>query len=167
MKVKHHCFSDSDESSLIQRFKHHILSLQITGEENPKERSVMMMRGDLFVYVFKVFTHIQRLKFFPDPPKLYAHAYFNDRPSISSSTLVELHINTFFFDHCLYLLDGGFDQLHTLIVNVIHFRSHEDIIHSTVSYVCASNHHRYPKIRLFLESDHQFERIFIDMLEWK
>jgi hypothetical protein len=43
---------------------------------------------------------------------------FATQPSMFSSTLVELHISTYTFEDCLYLLDGQFNQLRILVVDV-------------------------------------------------
>ena len=59
--------------------------------------------------------------------------FFADQPTMLSSTLVELHINTYFFEHCLYLLDGRFDQLRTFIVNTVHIWSPQWTLINTVS----------------------------------
>ena len=93
----------------------------------------MKMRGNLFTHIFKIFTHVQRLQFYPHAPDIYSHVYFADQPSMFSSTLVELHINTYFFEHCLYLLDGRFDQLRTFVSKIVHICSLQWPRISTVS----------------------------------
>ncbi len=45
------------------------------------------------------------------------------RKQIFSQTLLELHINVQNFDDCIYLLDGRFNKLHTIYINI-------SIIHS-------------------------------------
>ena len=52
---------------------------------------------------------------------------FNEQPSLFSSTLLELHINVYLFDDCLYLLDGRLNQLHTLFVNVYDISSGQSV----------------------------------------
>ncbi|CAF1626231.1 unnamed protein product, partial [Rotaria sordida] len=42
---------------------------------------------------------------------------------VTLSVTVELHINVYLFDDCLYLLDGRLNQLHTLFVHVFHIFS--------------------------------------------
>ena len=84
----------------------------------------MVARGNLFTWIFKIFSKLEHLKFFhPDSPFITPSVFFADQPSVFSSTLVELHINTYFFEHCLYLLDGQFDHLRTFIVNIVHIWS--------------------------------------------
>jgi hypothetical protein len=39
-------------------------------------------------------------------------------PAVFSSILLELHLNVVDFTDCLYLLDGRFNQLHTLYVHI-------------------------------------------------
>jgi len=45
------------------------------------------------------------------------------KTSCTSSTLIELKINVASFNDCLYLLDGNFDYLSKLIINVKQMRS--------------------------------------------
>ena len=80
----------------------------------------MEMRGNLLHDIFKIFTHIQCLQFYPYVPNTCSYVFFADRPSMFSSTLVELHINIYSFEHCLYLLDGRFNQLRILVVDTVH-----------------------------------------------
>ncbi|UJR34349.1 hypothetical protein I4U23_021753 [Adineta vaga] len=48
-------------------------------------------------------------------------------PFMSSSTLVELHVKVDFFDDCLSLLDGRFDQLRTFYVDVQYTVPHPNV----------------------------------------
>lgn len=50
--------------------------------------------------------------------KCWAILFHLPTPSYMSSTLVKLKINVTSFFDCLYLLDGHFDSLSTLIINV-------------------------------------------------
>jgi hypothetical protein len=124
VKGEQQCSSDLDESSLIQRLKDQILTVSINGEGSSINQPVMKTRGNLFTHIFKIFTHIQRLQFYPHAPHYTcSYVFFADQPSMFSSTLVELHINTYFFEHCLYLLDGRFDQLRIFVVDIVHIWS--------------------------------------------
>ena len=109
--------SDLDESFLPQRLKDRILTLSVNGKTGDFFESVMEMRGDLLQYIFRMFTHIQCLKFYPHVLRRCPYVVFATQPSMFSSTLVELHINVFSFEDCLYLLDGRFNQLRILIVD--------------------------------------------------
>ena len=116
------CF-DLDESSLVQQLKDRILTVSVNGNESELYRSTMVMRANLFNHIFKIFTHIQRLQFFPYVPYTRSQVSFADQPPMFSSTLVELHINIHYFAHCLYLFDGRFSQLRILVVNTADVRS--------------------------------------------
>ena len=49
------------------------------------------------------------------------------RERISSSNLLELNGNLKIFNHCLYLLDARFNELHTLYVKISSIRSDQTI----------------------------------------
>ncbi len=53
----------------------------------------------------------------------YQRLSFNEFPTVASSTLLELHVCLRYFDDCLYLLDGRFNQLHTFCVDLKHIVS--------------------------------------------
>lgn len=122
-RLNRSCLIHLDESNLIQRFKDHILTVSINGRRCVIDQSVMTMRGNLFTLILKIFPRVQCLKFYAHVRNTCSFVFFADQPSIFSSTLVELHINTYFFEHCLYLLDGRFDRLRTLIVDTVHIWS--------------------------------------------
>ena len=125
--------SDLDESFLIHRFKDRILTISVNGKESDFHGSVMKMRGNLLHSIFKIFTHIQCLRFYPYVPDTCSYVIFADQPSMFSSTLVELHINIYSFEHCFDLLDGRFNQLRILVVNTAHIWSVQSTEIDTVS----------------------------------
>ncbi len=59
--------------------------------------------------------------------------YNLSKTSYTSSTLTELKINVAIFDDCLYLLDGSFDNLSKLIINVKNLMYIESNINNWVS----------------------------------
>ena len=117
MKGQQRFSSDLDELFLPQRLTDQILTLSVNGKESGDKNSVMKMRGDLLQYIFQMFTHIRCLKFYPYVPRTCPFVAFATQPSMFSSTLVELHISTYTFEDCLYLLDGQFNQLRILVVD--------------------------------------------------
>lgn len=143
-----------DEQSLVDRVTDRILTLVVTGE---KERYVdhppMQMRANLFNYLFKIFIHIQRLKFYQNSLDSTTCVYFTDQASMFSSTLVELHINLYRFKDFLHLLNGRFDHLRKLIVLVFNLWRIEPIPIDTVSQE-RSNNHRSTSDFIFVEADH-------------
>ncbi|CAF4160796.1 unnamed protein product, partial [Rotaria sordida] len=64
------------------------------------------------------YPNLRQLDIFINDQKCFL--YLNEPCSSFSSTLVELYIDVYLFDDCLYLLDGRFDQLRKLFVNVCH-----------------------------------------------
>ncbi|CAF3352350.1 unnamed protein product [Rotaria sp. Silwood2] len=64
--------------------------------------------------------------------------------SCMSSTLTKLKIDVNTFDDCLYLLDGRFEYLSTLIVDIVKISISRSKIDNTVSIVgrCISGKHR-------------------------
>lgn len=110
-----------DESFLTDRFKNRTLVLSVTGIENNDDMDVrrsMKIRANLFTQIFKIFPHIQQLKFYESLPLSANFVYFTRRPSIFSSKLVELHVDLYSFQDLLYLIDGRFDHLQRLIVKL-------------------------------------------------
>ena len=122
-----------DEVSLAAWSKHRILRLSIIGQPANNDRCVFKMRANLLHYLFKIFTHVQHLKFYQYSPHAYTSTHFSDQPSIFSSHLVELHINMYCFKDFLYLLDGRFDHLRTLVVQVFNMWHFQPIEINTVS----------------------------------
>ncbi|CAF3386843.1 unnamed protein product [Rotaria sp. Silwood1] len=78
-----------------------------------------------------MFTNLQYLKF-GQSSNLYPQLSFDiPSPSVISSTLLELHVTVKDFIDCLYLLDGCFNQLHTLHVNFFFICSSQLTINNT------------------------------------
>jgi len=61
-------------------------------------------------------------------------SFDHQSPTFFSSTLVELHINVYRFNDCLYLLAGRLPQLHTLFVKVFHIISFHSSMTKKVNY---------------------------------
>ena len=56
-----------DESSFIDRFKDRTLIISVTGKENNDDEDygrLMEIRANLFNHIFKLFRHLQQLKFY-------------------------------------------------------------------------------------------------------
>jgi hypothetical protein len=73
----------------------------------------------LYLHVFLIRT-FANLRYLNMGPNLFWFQYlsFETSPTINSSTLLELHVSLTSFWDCLYLLDGRFNQLRTLHVNL-------------------------------------------------
>ena len=65
-----------------------------------------------------MFTNLQYLSFGPSSKWYQRVSFYMLFPTVTSSNLLELHILLDDFKDLLYLLDGRFNQLHTLNVNI-------------------------------------------------
>ena len=68
-----------------------------------------------------MFTNLQYLSFGPSSTWYQRFSFYMPfptvvAPTVTSSNLLELHISVNYFTDLLYLLDGRFNQLHTLNV---------------------------------------------------
>ena len=61
-----------------------------------------------------MFTNLQSLSFGPSSNCYQRFSFDMPFPTVTSSNLLELHILVHDFKDLLYLLDGRFNQLHTL-----------------------------------------------------
>ncbi len=132
-----------DKSSLVRIFQNQILTLSVTGKEGNHDEFIMNMRANLFTYILTMFTNLLHLKFYQNLNNPTGFVLFNDQCSMFSSTLLELHINVYYFDDCLYLLDGRFNQLRILFVNVFHIFPLRPTISNKVSYISKKNNDSY------------------------
>jgi hypothetical protein len=80
-------------------------------------------------HIFTVFTRLIALELYESSYKNHVRLNFGDLslPNFRSSTLLKLNIKVHCFDDFLYLLDGRFNQLHTLYVDLVHIRRPEEI----------------------------------------
>ncbi len=84
----------------------------------------------IFIRICLMFTNLQYLDLGPYLDlSWYQELSLGASPAtIFSSTLLELHINVVDFTDCLYLLDGRFNQLHTLDFHITYIdESHRTI----------------------------------------
>ncbi|CAM4904474.1 unnamed protein product [Rotaria socialis] len=109
-------FHLTDKSSLYHIFQNQIVTLSLTTKKDIHDAITMNERANLFSYILIIFTNILHLKFYESSSSIL----FKEPCSSFSSTLVELYIDVYLFDDCLYLLDGRLDQLRILFINVCH-----------------------------------------------
>ncbi|CAF4097701.1 unnamed protein product, partial [Rotaria sordida] len=115
----------TEKSRLLHIFQKQIVTLCVSGRRVLSDRySEMYTLANIFSNILLNFTNLLHLKFYSlcDYNGAYL-SFVNQSPMFFSSTLVELHINVYYFDDCLYLLDGRLHQLHTLFVRVFHILS--------------------------------------------
>jgi hypothetical protein len=82
---------------------------------------------NIYHYIFTVFTSLIRLSLWESSYENRVPLALTDTdlplPDFRSSTLRNLNIRVQCFDCCLFLLDGRFNQLHTLYIDLVHIRS--------------------------------------------
>ncbi len=71
---------------------------------------------NIFIRIFTTCTNLRYLNF--DPRLYYERLLDSTCPKFFCSILEELHVNLDDYDTCLYLLDGRFNELETLYVNI-------------------------------------------------
>lgn len=107
-----------DESSLTSIDKNKILELVIKHTTYGKVSSTKNMNTRILAHIFTTFSNLQYLNFCESSMWNQRLSFINPYPGINSSTLLELHIRLMSFSGCLYILDGRFNKLHTLHVDV-------------------------------------------------
>ncbi|CAF3743704.1 unnamed protein product [Rotaria socialis] len=110
----------NNESPLAHIFQNQIKTLSISGRKSIHDVYPINMRGKLFSHIFIMFTNLLYLKFYQSNIGTTYISFNHQCPEFLSSTLVELHINVYYFDDCLYLLDGRLHQLRSLSIKAFH-----------------------------------------------
>ncbi|CAF3082595.1 unnamed protein product [Rotaria sp. Silwood2] len=107
-------------------FKNQITILFITIDNN-KETTLTVV--NICDYILTVFTSLIYLSLYESSYKNRLRLLFDDPPppTFHSSTLQKLNIKIQCFDDCLYLLDGRFNQLNTLYVDLLSIQCPEEI----------------------------------------
>jgi hypothetical protein len=107
-----------DESSLVSINKNQILALVIERNTYGETISTNKVNATILTQIFTTFSNLQYLNICPS-------SFWNNRLSflyppanINSSTLLELHVRLYQFSDCLYILDGRFNALHTLHIDI-------------------------------------------------
>ena len=103
-------------------FKEQILHLVVAVIDNRSRRSLTDVVINVCMRIFNLFTSITHIDFVVKNDYRYPPFSFYDLPSTgcSSSTIVHLSIRLVSLEHCLCLLDGCLNQLHTFIVEIYH-----------------------------------------------
>ncbi|CAF1435759.1 unnamed protein product [Rotaria sordida] len=108
----------SDETLLFHKFKSKILSLVIQTIQNGHLSIKENVNTFIFTHIFTMFTNLQYLNFASSFMSYRRLSFDLSPPSVFSSNLLELHVDLDQFADCLYLLDGRFNQLRKLYVNI-------------------------------------------------
>ncbi|CAF2601687.1 unnamed protein product [Rotaria sp. Silwood2] len=120
----------TDETLSSGIFKNQIRTLFITIDNNDDSYEGMFLWSTRIVnYILNACTSIIYLTLYESLYKNRVRLLFDDEflPTFRSSTLLKLNIRVQCFDDCLYLLDGRFNQLHTLCVDLVHINHPEEI----------------------------------------
>ncbi|CAF2739142.1 unnamed protein product [Rotaria sp. Silwood2] len=121
-------FTDEILSSGI--FKNQITTLFITIDKNNEFYEEMILSAtNICNHILTVFTSLIYLTLYESSYKKRVPLLFDDAflPTFRSSTLLKLKIRVQCFDDCLYLLDGRFNQLHTLCIDLVHIHQPDQI----------------------------------------
>ncbi|CAF5201183.1 unnamed protein product, partial [Rotaria magnacalcarata] len=76
------------------------------------------MNATILAHIFTTLSNLQCLSFCPSSTWNNLLSFVNSSPGINSSTLLELDVHLVCFSDCLYILDGGFSNLHTLHIDI-------------------------------------------------
>ena len=119
---------------MIHTLKNQILSLVIDISTNAPENFMSPDNETIFTLILSIFTNLQYLNFCPSSIQNQGLFFNNPYPGINSSTLLELHIRLKSFSDCLYILDGRFNNLHTLHVDIDHIFPSDSRNNNQVNY---------------------------------
>ncbi|CAF3253229.1 unnamed protein product [Rotaria socialis] len=108
----------TDETSLICTLKNQILELVIDISTNKIQSLPVDDNTIIFIHIFTTFTNLQYLNFGPSLLYHQRLSFFTSPLTVISTNLLKLHVYLENFNDCLYLLDGRFNQLHTLSANI-------------------------------------------------
>ncbi|CAF4194721.1 unnamed protein product [Rotaria sordida] len=107
-----------------------------------------------------MFSNLQYLNFCPSSIWYQPLLFENPFPTMTSSTLLELHISLASFTDCLYILDGRFNKLHTLYVDIASISS---------SQLTNNNQEKLSNLRCFSlcceMSTHAFDKLIVLFLQ--
>ncbi|CAF2141767.1 unnamed protein product [Rotaria magnacalcarata] len=119
----------TNETLLCGILKNQITTLIITIGREESYSEMLLSMLNICNDIFTVFTHLIHLKFYESSYKNRIRLFFDDPPlsTFRSATLLKLNIRLQCFDDCLYLLDGRFNQLQILYVDLIHIRPPHEI----------------------------------------
>ncbi|CAF4181612.1 unnamed protein product, partial [Rotaria magnacalcarata] len=108
----------NDGSSSTSIDKSQILALVIGCSTYGKIISTNNMNATILAHIFTTLSNLQCLSFCPSSTWNNLLSFVNSSPGINSSTLLELDVHLVCFSDCLYILDGGFSNLHTLHIDI-------------------------------------------------
>jgi len=147
-----------DGSPFTRAFKNQIASLVISINTNGNPCSVS---ARIFTRIINTFIYLRFLNFCPFSSWSQELSFGDLSPTFSSSTLLELHVCLKYFTDCLYLLDGRFNQLRILHVNI-------NFISSKLTFNNQVNSFDLNQLRLVhVTLSHRYVFALIITLKWK
>ena len=124
-----------ERTSLSQINKNQISSLVILISDCERRRLTEYPITTVCAHVFTVFKNLRNLNISSSHLLDFPRLSFTDKlPTFYSSTLIELQINVYNLEHCFYILDGRFDQLRYLYVNICYIVPSAVMTNNTVGY---------------------------------
>ncbi|CAF1372803.1 unnamed protein product [Rotaria magnacalcarata] len=120
----------TDDITFTCIVKNQISSLIIDISQDKKQILTTNMNKIIFTRIFTMFTNLQYLDFGPSSIWYQRISFDMPFPTITCLNLLELHICVNYFSDLLYLLDGRFNKLHTLHVNIYHIKYSRSTINS-------------------------------------
>jgi hypothetical protein len=113
--------------------KNQILSLNIDIDTN-KQSIAEDGNANIFTHIFNTFNNLRCL-YFGLSSFYYQRLSFDTVPlHVISTNLLKLYVSLHTLNDCLYLLDGRFNQLHTLDANIYSIRSSHLTNNNEVGY---------------------------------
>ena len=124
-------FSDNSilDNLLTQQIQH--LNIDISYDPKSKECQILSIIFTLIISRCQRLINLNFCQLFYDRKTLICIHEFPST-SCTSSTLAKLKVNVATFDDCLYILDGRFDCLSTLIIDIEKIRPLLSNIDTTV-----------------------------------
>ncbi|CAF3807757.1 unnamed protein product [Rotaria magnacalcarata] len=109
----------------------------------------------LFTQIFSMFTDLQCLTFVPYSIWHNQMIFDISSSTVFSSNLLELHVKLHNFTDCLCLLDGRFNQLRTLDVNIFMINSSHSVI---------NNQEKLPNLKCFSLECHLVGDVYSELI---
>jgi hypothetical protein len=111
------------------------VTLCVNGEESVQDHWKRNSLAKIFLNILLIFTNIRHLKFYSSACTGTSYISFaNQFPTFSSSTLIELHMNVYRLDDCLFLIDGRLNQLRILFLTTFYIFPLESTNINKVNY---------------------------------
>ena len=114
-------------------FKNQILSLVIDINTNAEQKQTRYVNEVFFTHIITTFPNLRSLEIGRSRTWFQHISFQISSPTVISSTLLKLKVCLESFSDCLYLLDGRFNQLHTLDVHIVSIFTPRQTINNKVN----------------------------------